>query len=164
MLDHQRRNAYDGFEQNMEAGKRLHEIAGWDKLIPESTPQYQLGSPVFRLSSMPVPEVRVWATAGFAGGIQPWWHHIGSSHEDRRQYRTAEPIFRWHDANQDVLVNREIRADVGVVWSQQNHDFFGRADAAEKTMAPYRCVIKALDRHAITSPCTPTASARHAIA
>ncbi len=149
MLDHQRRNAFDGFEQNTEAGKRLHELVGWDKLIPESMPQYQLGAPVFRLSSMPVPEVRLWATAGFAGGIQPWWHHIGSSHEDRRQYLTAEPIFRWHAANQDVLVNRELTPDVGVIWSQQNQDFFGRDEAVEKTLAPYRGVVKALDRHAI---------------
>jgi hypothetical protein len=149
MLDHQRRNAIDGFEQNTEAGKRLHEIAGWDKLIPESTPQYQLGAPVFRLSSMPQSEVRLWATAGFAGGIQPWWHHIGSCHEDRRQYQTAEPIFRWHEANQDILVDRELTPDVGVVWSQQNQDFFGKENAVEKTMAPYRGVVKALDRHAI---------------
>lgn len=149
MLDHQRRSAIEGFEQNTEAGKRLHEIAGWDKLIPESTPQYQLGAPVFRLSSMPRPEMRLWATAGFAGGIQPWWHHIGANHDDRRQYQSAEPVFRWHAENQDILVNREIRPDVGVVWTQQNHDFFGRETAAEKTMAPYRGAIKALDRHAI---------------
>jgi hypothetical protein len=150
MLDHQRRNPYDGFEQNTEAGKRLHEVAGWDKLIPESMPQYQLGSPAFRLASMPVPEVRLWSTSGFAGGIQPWWHHIGSMHEDRRQYRTAEPIFRWHEANEDVLVGRELRADVGVVWTQQNHDYFGRAEAADRTMAPYRGVVKALNRAGIT--------------
>ena len=149
MLDHQRRNGQDGFEQNTEAGKRLHEIAGWDVLIPESTPQYQLGAPVFRLSSMPASEVRLWATSGFAGGIQPWWHHIGSNHDDRRQYNTAEPIFAWHEANQDVLVNRELRPDVGVVWSQQNHDFFGQNAAADKTQAPYRGVVKALDRHAV---------------
>jgi hypothetical protein len=150
MLDHQRRNAIDGFEQNTEAGKRLHELAGWDKLIPESTPQYQLGAPVFRLSSMPRPEVRLWATAGFAGGIQPWWHHIGSSHEDRRQYQTAEPIFRWHEANQDVLVNRVLTPEVGVVWSQQNQDFFGRDDVEQKTIGPFRGIVKALDRHAIS--------------
>jgi hypothetical protein len=149
MLDHQRRSAIEGFEQNTEAGKRLHEIAGWDKLIPESMPQYQLGAPVFRLSSMPRPEARLWATAGFAGGIQPWWHHIGSSHDDRRQYQSAEPVFQWHAENQDILVNREIRPDVGVVWTQQNHDFFGRDTAAEKTMAPYRGAVGALDRHAI---------------
>jgi hypothetical protein len=53
MLDHQRRNGIDGFEDNTEVGKRLHEVGGWDKLIPESTPQYQLGSPAFRLASMP---------------------------------------------------------------------------------------------------------------
>ncbi len=126
MLDHQRRNPYDGFEQNTEAGKRLHEIAGWDKLIPESMPQYQLGGPAFRLASMPPAEVRLWSSSGFAGGIQPWWHHIGSMHEDRRQYSTAEPIFTWHEANQDLLVNRTLTPDVGIVWSQQNQDFFGR--------------------------------------
>lgn len=150
MLDHQRRNPYDGFEQNTEAGKRLHEVGGWDKLIPESMPQYQLGAPAFRLASMPVSEVRLWSTSGFAGGIQPWWHHIGSMHDDRRQYRTAEPIFRWHETHQDLLVDRELCADVGVVWSQQNHDHFGRADAADRTMAPYRGTVKALNRHAIT--------------
>ncbi len=153
MLDHQRRNPYDGFEQNTEAGKRLHEIAGWDKLIPESMPQYQLGGPAFRLASMPPAEVRLWSSSGFAGGIQPWWHHIGSMHEDRRQYRTAEPIFTWHEANQDVLVNRTLTPDVGIVWSQQNQDFFGRDfgrhAAGIKTMAPYRGAVKAMDRHAI---------------
>ncbi|MDB5585749.1 MAG: Tat pathway signal protein [Devosia sp.] len=150
MLDHQRRNAVDGFEQNTEAGKRLHELAGWDTLIPESMPQYQLGAPAFRLASMPTSEVRLWSTSGFAGGIQPWWHHIGASHEDRRQYKTAEPIFRWHEANQDILVNRRPIADVGVVWSQQNHDYFGRDRAPDKTLAPYRGVVKALDRFGIT--------------
>lgn len=149
MLDHQRRNPHDGFEQNTEAGKRLHEVAGWDKLIPESMPQYQLGGPAFRLASMPPSEVRLWSSAGFAGGIQPWWHHIGSMHEDRRQYRTAEPIFLWHEANQDLLFNRVLTPDVGIVWSQQNQDYFGRETAALKTMAPYRGAVKAMDRHAI---------------
>ena len=82
MLDHQRRSGTDGFDQNTEAGKRLHELAGWDVLIPESTPQYQLGAPVFRQASMPAAEVRLWTSSAFAGGIQPWWHHIGALHED----------------------------------------------------------------------------------
>ena len=150
MLDHQRRNALDGFSDNTEAGKRLHEVGGWDKLIPESTPQYQLGAPAFRLASMPPPEVRLWSSSGFAGGIQPWWHHIGAMHEDRRQYATAEPIFRWHAANEDILVRREPQADVGVVWSQTNHDFYGQGRAAERTLGPYRGVVKALDRAGIT--------------
>ncbi|MCP8939446.1 beta-galactosidase [Alsobacter sp. SYSU M60028] len=150
MLDHQRRNAIDGFADNTEAGKRLHEVGGWDKLIPESTPQYQLGAPAFRLASMPPAEVRLWSSSGFAGGIQPWWHHIGAMHEDRRQYQTAEPIFRWHEANEQVLVDRKPVADVGIVWSQRNHDFHGQGKAAERTMGPYRGVMKALDRHALT--------------
>lgn len=146
MLDHQRRSAVDGFEQNTEAGRRLHELAGWDVLIPESTPQYQLGQPAFRLSSMPEAEVRLWSSAGFAGGIQPWWHHIGALHEDRRQYRTAEPIFRWHAENERYLVDRQPVADVGVVWSQENHDLHGGAEAEERTLDPYRGAAEALNR------------------
>lgn len=149
MLDHQRRSVTDGFEQNTEAGKRLHELAGWDKLIPESTPQYQLGAPAFRLASMPPAEVRLWSSAGFAGGIQPWWHHIGALHEDRRQYTTAEPIFRWHEANEDILIDRLPEADVGVVWSQANHDAHGRGEANDRTMNPYRGAVRALDRSGI---------------
>lgn len=150
MLDHQRRTKLDGFEQNTEAGKRLHELAGWDKLVPESTPQYQLGSPAFRLSSMPFAEIRLWSSSGFAGGIMPWWHHIGSCHEDRRQYTTAEPIFNWHKKNEKFLVDRTPKADVGVIWSQENHIFLGRDKANSKTMDPYRGVIKALDREGIS--------------
>ncbi len=146
MLDHQRRNGIDGFEQNTEAGKRLHELGGWDRLIPESTPQYQLGAPAFRLASMPKAEVRLWSSAGFAGGLQPWWHHIGSMHEDRRQYTTAEPIFRWHEANQDILVDRQPEADIGVVWSQENHDYHGQNNAQERTLDPYRGVVRAIDQ------------------
>lgn len=136
MLDHQRRNPVDGFADNTEAGKRLHEVGGWDKLIPESTPQYQLGQPAFRLASMPPAEVRLWSSSGFAGGLQPWWHHIGALREDRWQYRIAEPIFRWHEKHEAVLVNRQPIADVGVIWPHRNHDFFGRGRAAERTMVP----------------------------
>ncbi|WP_460809886.1 hypothetical protein [Microlunatus endophyticus] len=145
MLDHQHRNQVDGFEQNTEAGKRLHELLGWDKLIPESTPQYQLGVPAFRVAAMPAAEVRLWATAGFAGGIQPWWHHIGSRHDDRRQYRTAAPLFGWHRDNSDILTDRTPIADVGIVWSQENNDFAGRDSAAERTLDPYKGVVRAVN-------------------
>lgn len=145
MLDHQHRNPVDGFEQNTEAGKRLHELLGWQKLIPESTPQYQLGVPAFRVAAMPEAEVRLWATAGFAGGIQPWWHHIGSRHDDRRQYRTAAPLFGWHRDNADILIDRTPIADVGVVWSQQNNDLAGRDSAHERTLDPYKGVVRALN-------------------
>ncbi len=150
MLDHQRRNGIDGFEQNTEAGKRLHELVGWDKLIPESTPQYQLGFPVFRLSSMPAAEVQLWSSAAFAGGIQPWWHHIGALHEDRRQYQTAEQIFRWHETNQDILINRLPQADVGIVWSQENHDYYGQQDPEARTQNPYRGAVRAIEKAGLT--------------
>ena len=83
---------------------------------------------------------------GFAGGMQPWWHHIGAYQEDRRLYRTAEPLNRWHEENQEFLVNRRPVASVGVVWSQQNTDFYGRDDAGVLVDLPWRGMTNALIR------------------
>lgn len=146
MLDHQRRNALDGFAQNAEAGKRLHGMMGWYKPIPESTAMYGMGVPSFRHTSMPAAEVRIWATEGYAGGIQTWWHHIGAYHDDRRQYRTAIPLFDWHKDNERYLVDRSPVAKVGVVWSQLSNDFYGRQDPENRTALPYRGMVGALTR------------------
>ncbi len=146
MLDHQSRSDSGGFQNNAETGKLLHGVLGWDKLIPESMPMYQMGRPTFRLSSKPEPEARMWMLAGFAGGIQPWWHHISAYHEDRRMYHTAEPIFKWHKANEAFLLNRRPVASVGIVWSQRNTDFFGRDNPEETVDQPWRGWIQALVR------------------
>ncbi len=146
MLDHQSRSDSAGFQQNAESGKLIHGLLGWDKLIPESMAMYQAGRTSFRLSSKPAAEARMWMVAGFAGGIQPWWHHVGAYHEDRRMYRTAEPIYRWYQANEEYLVNRRPMATVGVVWSQRNTDFYGREEPGELVENPYRGMIQALVR------------------
>jgi hypothetical protein len=146
MLDYQARNNADGFQANAQAGHRLHSLLGWDKLIPESMALYQAGSPVFRVASKPEPEVRLWMLDGFAGGIQPWWHHVGAYEEDRRAYHTAEPLLRWHQANAQYLVNRKPIASVGVVWSRKNEDYFGRDNAAELVDLPVRGLANALLR------------------
>ena len=146
MLDHQSRSDASGFQHNGEAGKLIHGLLGWDKLIPESMAMYQAGKPTFRLSAKPEPEARLWMLEGFAGGIQPWWHHIGAYHEDRRAYRTAGPVMRWHRANEEFLVNRAPIASVGVVWSQQNYDFYGRDNVDELVELPFRGITQALIR------------------
>ena len=146
MLDHQSRSDSEGFQHNALTGKLIHGLLGWDKLIPESMPMYQMGRPTFRLASKPEPEARMWMLAGFAGGIQPWWHHISAYHEDRRMYRTAEPILRWHKANEQYLVNRRPIASVGVVWSQRNTDFYGRDNPEELVDQPWRGFTQALIR------------------
>jgi hypothetical protein len=107
---------------------------------------YQTGRVTFRKSSKPEPEARLWMLEGFAGTIQPWWHHVGESSEDRRQYRTAEPINRWHEANQEYLVGREPVASVGLVWSQQNTDYYGRDNPEELVELPIRGMANALVR------------------
>jgi hypothetical protein len=146
LLDHQARADATGFQQNGDTGKLVHGLLGWDKVMPESMALYQAGRPTFRLASKPAPEARLWMLEGIAGGIQPWWHHIGAYHDDRRMYRTAEPVFRWHKDHEQYLINRTPVASVGVVWSQANTDFYGRDAAAELVDAPYRGFTQALLR------------------
>jgi hypothetical protein len=146
MLDHQARSDAGGFQQNGETGKLIHGLLGWEKLIPESMPMYQAGRPAFRLSSKPEPEARMWMVEGLAGGIQPWWHHVGAYHEDRRMYHTAVPIFRWHKTNEEFLLHRRPMATVGVLWSQGNTDFYGQDNAEEMVDLPFRGMTQALIR------------------
>lgn len=144
-LDHQSRGAA-GFEENADTGKLVHGVLGWDKLAPESMAMYQAGRSSFRLASKPAAEARMWMVEGFAGGIQPWWHHIGAYHEDRRMHQTAEPMMKWYEENERYMVNRRPLATVGIAWSQRNTDFYGRDRAADLTDAPYRGFVAALVR------------------
>ncbi|MET9971571.1 hypothetical protein ABZZ80_38150, partial [Streptomyces sp. NPDC006356] len=67
-------------------------------------------------------------------------------HEDRRQYATAEPLFRWHTENQDVLLDRVPLATVGVLWSQECAGLYGRDDARTRVTMPRERVLGALRR------------------
>lgn len=146
MLDHQRRDDDTGFQQNGDTGKRVHGLLGWDKVAPESMAMYQSGPGYYRVASKPAAEARMWMIAGIAGGIQPWWHHVGAYHEDRRMYRTVEPVMRWWKTNERYLIGRKPVASVGIVWSQRNTDFFGRDAAADRVDAPYTGFMHALVR------------------
>lgn len=147
LLDHQRRGNGEGFEQIAEVAKRLHGVLGEDRVVLASTAMYDLGRPTFRLSSMPAAEVQLWLTHGWAGGTQPWWHHIGSVHEDRRQYETPVELFAWHQQHADLLRNRELVADIGVVWSQQNLDLYGQEEPDQRVIAPYAGFTRVLSTH-----------------
>ena len=146
MVDEQARVDARGFQHNGEAGKLIHGLLGWDKVVPESMATYQTGRSTFRLSAKPGPEVRLWMLDGFAGGVQPWWHILGAYAEDRRIYRTVETTMRWHAANQEYLVNRRPVATVGLVWSQENMDFHGRDNPEEIGEFPRRGWTTALLR------------------
>jgi hypothetical protein len=144
-LDHQARGTA-GFEENADTGKLVHGLLGWDKLAPESMAMYQAGRGTFRAAGKPAAEARMWMIEGFAGGILPWWHYVGAYQEDRRMYHTAEPVMKWHEVNQQYLVNRRPMATVGIAWSQRNTDFYGQDRAADLVEAPYRGFAASLVR------------------
>jgi hypothetical protein len=91
----------------------------------------------------------MWMIAGIAGGIQPWWHHVGAYHEDRRMYRTPGPVMTWCRTNETYLVNRTPVANIGLAWSQRNTDYFGRDDPGNRVDAPYTGWMHALVRSRI---------------
>jgi hypothetical protein len=146
MLDNQRRADATGFQANGQTGKLVHGLLGWDKLAPESFALYQTSGATFRLSMRPEPEVRLWALEAFAAGIQPWWHYVNAYHEDRRMYPTPIAMGEWHRKHEAYLVNRQALATVGIVYSQRNHDFFGRDDAELMINLPQRGFMQALTR------------------
>jgi hypothetical protein len=146
MLDDQARRDSEGFQHNAQVGKLIHGMLGWDKLVPESMAMYQAHRPWFRVASKPEPEARMWVIEGIAGGIQPWWHMIAASHDDRRMYHSPEKIFNWHKVNEAYLINRNPVATVGVVWSQENTDFYGRDQSEQLVEQPYRGMTQALIR------------------
>lgn len=88
----------------------------------------------------------MWMINGIAGGIQPWWHMVAAYHEDRRMYHTAQPVMNWHKNNEQYLLDRKPVANIGVVWSQENTDFYGRDNADELVELPWRGMTQSLIR------------------
>ncbi|MGG1676662.1 alpha-amylase family protein [Neobacillus sp. NRS-1170] len=147
ICDHQARRDNVGFEQNGLNGHLLHGVAGWNIVIPECTANYVLrGERVFRQGSNPPEETRLWMIEGIAGGISPCLHHIGGVQEDRRQFDNAPPVMQWQEKNEAYLYNRLPVANIGLVWSQENTEFYGRDDVEEKVSLPWKGFVRALTR------------------
>ena len=146
--DHQGREG-SGFEQNIVNGTLLRLSADEQVIVPESMANYVRGNRTFRLATNPKEETRLWMISGIAGGISPWFHHIGGSQNDSRQFDTPVPVFEWHAKNEKYLYNRTDLANVGVVWSQENADFYGRNNVREKVGLPWKGFTQALSRYRI---------------
>ena len=147
--DHQSRDILNGFEQNMDNGLLLHMASSEDVVIPESMANYVRGKHTFRLSANPAEETHTWMFSGAAGGISPWYHHIGGGTRDRRQFETPVEFMNWHAAHEDALYDRKTLANAAVVWSQENAVFYGRDEMRERVSYPYRGVLSALHENRI---------------
>ena len=138
-----------GFEQNSINGTLLRLASEENAVVIESMANYVVRGSTFRLGTNPPLETRMWMIEGIAGGISPWFHFVGGGSNDRRRFETPVPVFEWHKANEQYLFNRTDLANVGVVWSQENADYYGRNEANDKAIMPYRGYSAALIRHRI---------------
>jgi len=146
--DHQSRESA-GFEQNVVNGTLLRLASDEQALAPESMANYIRGNRSFRLGSNPKEETRLWMIAGIAGGLSPWFHHVGGGQNDSRQFETPVPIFQWHADNEQYLYNRTDLSNVAIVWSQPNADFYGRNQVRERVALPWKGFCQALSRYRI---------------
>lgn len=146
LCDHQSRDSINGFEQNSINGDLLHDVAGWEQIIPESMSSHVRGARTFRRTSNPLPETQMWMYSGMAGGISPWYHIVGAVQEDRRLFKPAIAAMQWHEKNEEYLYNRMPVANVGLVWSRENIDFYGRDCAQVNVGLPWRGFTHALTR------------------
>ncbi len=146
VLDHQARGAGEPLWTNGELGKQIRSVLG-DRPVLESIAMYQAGGPTFRLTARPAAEIRLWAAEAVAGGIRPWWHHVGGIQEDARQFASAAPFWRWHAASERWLCGpRQPVADVGVGWSQRHADAYAQGDFPGRCAAFHRGFGHALVR------------------
>lgn len=144
--DHQGRDMLNGFEQNSVNGALLRLASREDVIVAESIANYVRGRRTFRLTATPAPEARLWMAAGAAGGISPWFHHIGAGTRDRRQFETPVPFFNWHAENEGFLYDRRSLAKVALLWSRDNVDFYGCDKAQERVALPWRGFMLALSQ------------------
>ena len=145
MVDHQSREGH-GFEQNSLNGLLLHQMVGWDKIIPESMGAYTRGPQSYRRSATSPLELQLWMLEGIAGGITPWWHIVGGFQEDKRIYDIEIPVMQWHQKYEQYLYDRTPIADVGVLWSQRNVEFFGGDQSYDRVEMSWRGINMALTR------------------
>ena len=144
--DHQSRSKTNGFEDNSISGSLLRLAADENVLVPESMSNYVRGGKIFRVSASPAAEARMWMINGIAGGISPWYHHVGGGQEDRRKFEIPVPVFEWHEKYEQYLYNRKELANVGLVWSQANGDFYGKDSPTERVTYPWKGFYRALIR------------------
>lgn len=144
MVDHQGRDG-NGFEQNSLNGLLLHQLMGWDKVVPESMATYTRGIQAYRRGASPALELDLWMLEGFSGGISPWWHIIGGAQEDKRIFELPVWIMQWHQKYEQYLYNRNPVANVGIIWSQGNVEFYG-GRVKNRLEQSWRGMIMALTR------------------
>lgn len=149
MVDHQNRDALNGFEQNIVNGLLLHELGRKLTGIAESMARYARGIYTFRRSAMPGNEAFLWSLCGIAGGLRPWLHIVGAVQEDQRMMSVDRELTEWHHRVEDYLEGGEPVADVGLVWSQQNVLFFGRDNPKKRCALPWRGFTHAMTRAGI---------------
>jgi hypothetical protein len=78
------------------------------------------------------PEVRVWALDGIANGFRPWFVKFSAVTYDPRWLKTVEDLYVWHHRHERYLRNEAPLARVGLVYSEQTRDFYGKGDADAK--------------------------------
>jgi hypothetical protein len=98
---------------------------------------------------------------GFAGGIQPWWHTRRFPGRSSR-IQTAEPVMRWHRANQ-IFINRQPIAKSSALSVATNTGFLycDDVDLSRTIARPHQALIRARIPYLPFTPITSNAMHRN---
>jgi len=116
------------------------------KTVVLSTPLHFLGQQRFALSATAPAECRLNVLAAISGRMSPGLEEAEDSSADQRGTATARAIFEWHRVSQPYLIHRTAVARVGLVWSQESADLYGRSQAELLAYMPYAGMVHALSK------------------
>jgi Hypothetical glycosyl hydrolase 6 len=95
---------------------------------------YSTSQPLWRHSSKPDAEARLWMAQITASGMVPWYHWLGGSPEDNRWRKTGRAFYDWLAANEPHFRNRRSLANIAVLYPQSTIAFYRSNGTRERRL------------------------------
>lgn len=90
-------------------------------------------------------EIRIWVAEGTANGMRPWFTKFSGVLYDKRWLDTVDKIYQVHYRNERYLRNTAPMARVGLVFSEENHNYGKEAwqqKSGDHVMGMYHALIE----------------------
>jgi hypothetical protein len=113
-----------------DVGKRMRSVAA-------GKPYFHIGSAYVenRQHAKPDAEQRIFWAESIAADSRPWFTVIGTVADDDRQFGPLERAFAFHARHEHLFLSRESLANVALVWSDRQAQFYDGGPAGDTRAA-----------------------------